>query len=199
MRARSTKRPAAVTTLKPSEVAPFILEAAVTAHERKPFVGGLFNASEAAVRWEIFNAALNRGLWNTGQEIALGQRNCDLVLPLGGGKRLWLEVRMWWFLMNAFKRPYAVQSKSRSWPWADWVRLPQDRMNHRGVLLVRTWDDGEGAKGKADDWRVQLAEMMAYQGGATKYAKHPLKSFTYRGDQKHTRQGELILWCTTLT
>jgi hypothetical protein len=76
--------------------------------------------------------------------------------------------------------------------------LPQDRKNHRGLLLVRSWDDGQGAEAKAYDWLVRLAEMMADQGDATKYAKHPLKSFTYQGDEKHTRQGDLILWCTTL-
>jgi hypothetical protein len=200
MRARSNRGSAAVKTMKPADVAPFILDAAATAHERKPFVGGFFNAYEAAVTWELFNAALNRGLWNTGQEMPLGQgqTTCDLVLPLSEGKRLWLEVKMWWFLMNAYRRPYAVQSKTRSWPWTDWMRLPQDRKNHRAVLLVRTWDDGQGAKAKAGDWLVQLAEMMADQRGATKYAKHPLKSFTYQGDQKHTRHGDLILWSSTL-
>jgi hypothetical protein len=181
--------------LDPLEASPFLLDALQAAHERQPFVGGLFNAYEPALHYELFTAALARGLDDTWQEASLGrgQTSCDLVLPLSGAERLWVEVKMWWFLYEAYEARYLNFEKTRGWPLADWERLAHvPEGGHRALLLVRTWDSPIGKK-KADDWLDDLMPMMGRAEAPSPVAR-PLASRTYPAPHKHTREGDLVLW-----
>jgi hypothetical protein len=183
------------------EAVRFLFEALHGAHEREPFVGGLFNAYEAAVHYELFNAALARRLDETLQEESLGkgQTSCDLVFPLSNDDWLWVEVKMWWFLHQAYNSPYVMLGKTHDWPLIDWERLeypPKGRQ--RALLLVRTWDDA-AAKKKADEWRDGLIRLMAERGAPASPLVLALKERTYPGPKEHTRSGDVLLWCSCPT
>lgn len=182
-------------TLSPDGAVPFILSALEKAHERAPRVGGLFNAYELAVHYEIFNAALAHGLDDTWQEAALpeGRGKCDLVLPLGT-ERLWLEVKSWWFLHHAYKSPYVNQAKTTSWPASDWLRLAAEE--HRAVLLLRTWD-GEGGKAEGDR-RLEVLDGEMRRLGAPAPVTHGLNLHSYKMPAGHWRAGDAIIWSSTL-
>jgi hypothetical protein len=185
--------------LDPKEASSFLLDALQAAHDREPFVGGLFNAYEPALHYELFNAALARGLDDTWQEEALGrgQTTCDLVFPLVGDDRLWVEAKMWWFLFEAYASSYVNYEKTRGWPLADWERLAHPpKGHHRALLLTRTWDNEAGLK-KADEWLDGLTKMMI-AAGASSPVSRSLKSRTYAGPHRHTRYGDVILWSSTI-
>lgn len=189
----------ATATLEPTKAADFLLDALQAAHEREPFSGGLFNAYEPAVHYELFTAALGRGLDDTWQEEPLGrgQTTCDLVFPLVGEDRLWVEVKMWWFLFEAYASRYVNYGKTRGWPLADWERLahpPKGR--HRALLLIRTWDSDAGTQ-KAVEWLDGLKTMMTRAGAPSPIAR-PLRSRAYRSPQPHTRAGDVVLWSSTI-
>jgi hypothetical protein len=177
-------------SLKPSETTAFIFDSLRDAHERKPFVGGLFNAYEPAVHYELFNSALARGLNETSQErpIGKGQTSCDLVFPLADGEELWLEVKQWWFLSKAYASPYFMQTKCRGRPVGDWEKLGEKR--YRAVLLLRAWDDVVGEQ-RADAWVAGISPLIV---GAQEVASMILKEYAYAGSRPHTRFGDALLW-----
>ena len=182
-----------------SEVAPFLFNALQRAHEREPFVGGLFNAYEPAVHYELFNAALAERLDETLQEEPIrdgGQTSCDLVFPLIDNDWLWVEVKMWWFLHQAYDSPYVMLSKTHQWPCDDWCRLETLRKGkQRALLLIRAWDDA-AAKQTADAWLDRLIPLMAESGAPAGPLVRTLKERTYPRPRAHTRTGDLLLWCS---
>lgn len=182
-----------------ADAANFLFDALQGAHEREPFVGGLFNAYEPAVHYELFNAALARGLDDTWQEAALGkgQTSCELVFPLVGADRLWVEVKQWWFLLDAYASPYVNFRKTFGWPLADWERLAHPPVGRqRALLLIRTWDNDAGLA-KAEDWLEGLKPMMA-RAGAPPPLTRALKPRAYPAPKLHTRMGDAILCSSTL-
>ena len=202
------------TALSPAAAIDWILNALVEAHERPRSVGGLFNGYEVALHYELFSAALRRGLHDTRQEEPLGhgQTSCDLVLPLVGGRWLWLEVKQWWFLDAAYQGGrYANQDKTRSWLVNDWMKLRNShhsKDHEHALLLMRTWDT-EDAYQLAEDWRGKVDSALSGMG-ARQHDPRPLKEHVYvsakaydpkreanwrRGAATtHTRRGDLITW-----
>lgn len=180
-------------TLRAEDLGRFLLASTTDAHERDLDVGGLFNAYEPAVHFALFTAALRRGLWDTTQEEPLGsgQKSCDLVLPLHDGRRAWVEVKMWWWLSEAYDQPYWMLSKSAGGPASDWKRLePKVRQGDaRAVLLLRCWDDVHG-KAVADDWLRNEALLV----GRPSTDAAVLDQVQYEGRRRHTRRGDVTLW-----
>src|SRR5262245_53105126 len=126
-------------------IADFLHNALRSAHERDKSVGGLFNAYEKVLHYEIFTACLRDGLWEATQEARLGkgQQACELKVPLDDATSAWIEMKMWWFLNRAYESPYTMEVKSLSWPALDWERL-QDLTpvaDTKVLLLMRCWDD----------------------------------------------------------
>lgn len=163
-------------------------------------MGGLFNAYEVAVHYELLTAALAEGFHDTWQEASLGkgQTSCDLVFPLLEEDRLWIEVKQWWFLHTAFETSYVNFSKTKGWPLIDWERLASvPRGRQRAVLLLRSWDD-EAGKTKADQWLNGLIPMMRQAGAPELPAFRTLKAYTYPGSRPHTRHGDAVLWSSTM-
>lgn len=187
--------------LAPESAVQFLLDSLEIAHRREPFVGGLFNAYEIAIHYELFTAALAEGLHDTWQEAPLGngQTTCDLVFPLQGNDRLWVEVKQWWFLHHAYETPYVNFGKTKGWPLVDWERLASiPSGTQRAVLLLRAWDDDKG-KDKANEWLDSLVPLMKQSGAPELPEFRSLKAFTYPGSRSHTRNGDAILWSSTMS
>jgi hypothetical protein len=179
--------------LKPGKASEFILSALREAHERNVAVGGLFNAYEKAVHYELLTAALRKGLGATKHEAYLGRRQyCDFVFPLESAEEFWLEVKMWWFLEHVYQSPYEMMPKTQYWPVDDWERLRSKPQ--RGVLLIRTWDNDK-MREKADRWLDEITPRMKRDGQRIEPTRESLAP-AGNDPRECRREGDMLLWST---
>ncbi len=131
-----------------------------TAHLARLHSGGLFNAYEKAVQYELINSLYAAGLWGATVEHPLPTRSgrCDLVIPLGDDRKLWVELKMWWFLYKKSPWQFASVRKVLPWPKGDWEKLEcvTKQAHDRAVVLLRFWDDHESAKATSSAWFTEL-------------------------------------------
>lgn len=178
-----------------SSFSDFIFAALQKAHSERLSVGGLFNAYEPVLHYNIYCSALDEGSWDTTQEqpYGEGQKTCDLKIPLSDNASIWLEIKMWWFLFDAYESPYVMQSKTKYWPVDDWKRLQKIPKNdHRALLLMSVWDNDRG-RNMASDWLSSLTDELR-KNNVPALVNRQLDPAAYQGKYKHTRAGKLILW-----
>lgn len=174
------------------DVAEWVSDLVVECHGRHdPFVGGLFNAYEKAVHYELLTRLYQRGVWRAECERPIPGTGgkCDLVIPLDEGGRLWLEVKLWWFFLGPTVRAWTME-RAKTWPVGDWEKL--ERCNgRRAVMLVRMWDDP--GRTQADRFLADLKPSMTARG-APEPLRRELREFTYPAPLNYTACGDVHTW-----
>jgi hypothetical protein len=185
--------------MNPNDIATELLKIVEAAHIRNRTVGGLFNAYEKVVHYEILTALYRKGLWTANQEMPLELNKgcrCDLMIPLGD-TRLFLEIKMWWFLYGrlAFKTFGKPSDLQKTWPANDWRKLKDgvSSQDHRGVLLMRSWDDKPDAVLAANSRLLELQQELETIGAPTPMVKD-LAAFSYPAPWNCTVSGDAHLW-----
>lgn len=164
------------------------------AHARRSGTGGLYNACEKAVHYELLSEIYADGVWGTRAEVPItarrqgpppsgdrprsavacdrraprrrrGERRCDLVIPLIDATELWVEAKIIWF---AYTGPHAYWTldKYKTSPGDDWAKLEMavERGQRRAVLVLAAWDLGRGGASDAKKWLSHTTAALRSQG-----------------------------------
>ncbi len=137
-------------------------------HDRELAVGGLFNAYEKALHFALITEAYRDGYWSAEQEQRLGRgARIDVCFALDERRKLWVEMKQWWFLYNP-AYAYWTAPTYRNSLLQDWEKLTVARQggDRRAVMLMRAWDSTEQAKQDADNWLREVSDSKQLQGGS---------------------------------
>lgn len=174
-----------------------LCELVQASHELAAGVGGLFNAYEKALQYQLQTGLFQKDILGTRAEVSIPGRGgkCDLVVPLQPVGFLWLELKLMWFADGEPHR-YTSATKVHHSPRRDWLRLRKVTASgdRRGVLVLCGWDDSPGCRRRAQAWLTGLSKYLI-RHGARRPAVRPLSKYAFtHGEGIQRFWGKVACW-----